>query len=210
MKADVHTGTLPLEDDYWTERMQLFTAQFPTYYTKPQIVWSRFHISEERFEASKHEITPITEKKGMRTYVMMQPYVLEPIRTFTVGLYNSPKHYADQESAIGRTIGQHKQEGYWEVQMGNAQAWYYHTDKIIILWECFFDQRFHMHPFATDANMRQLWTGFEQWLLQQFPKATTLATPFNDPIAESIDEYQSFLKMLGYSPIAEAAFGKSV
>jgi hypothetical protein len=38
----------------------------------------------------------------------------------------------------------------------------------------------------------------------------TLAPPFNDPIAESIDEYQSFLKTLGYSPIAEAAFGKSV
>jgi len=41
-------------------------------------------------------------------------------------------------------------------------------------------------------------------------KATTLATPFNDPIAESIDEYQAFLKALGYSTIAEAAFGKRV
>jgi hypothetical protein len=51
---------------------------------------------------------------------------------------------------------------------------------------------------------------FERWLIQRFPQATTLATPFNDPIAESIDEYQSFLKTLGYSPIAEAAFGKSV
>jgi hypothetical protein len=37
-----------------------------------------------------------------------------------------------------------------------------------------------------------------------------LATPFDDPIADSIDEYQAFLKSLGYSPIAEAAYGKKV
>jgi hypothetical protein len=37
-----------------------------------------------------------------------------------------------------------------------------------------------------------------------------LATPFNDRIAESIEEYQSFLKSLGYAPFAEAAFGKKL
>jgi hypothetical protein len=59
-------------------------------------------------------------------------------------------------------------------------------------------------------NMQQLWKSFEHWLIQQFPQASTLATPFNDPIAESIDEYQAFLKTLGYSPIAQAAFGKNL
>jgi hypothetical protein len=44
----------------------------------------------------------------------------------------------------------------------------------------------------------------------QSGKASTLATPFNDPIAQSIEEYQAFLKTLGYSPIAEAAYGKKV
>jgi len=33
-------------------------------------------------------------------------------------------------------------------------------------------------------------------------------TPFNNPIAELIDEYQVFLKSLGYSPIVEAVYGK--
>ena len=41
-------------------------------------------------------------------------------------------------------------------------------------------------------------------------KASTLATPFHDPITESIDEYQAFLKALGYSPLAKAAYGKKV
>jgi len=40
--------------------------------------------------------------------------------------------------------------------------------------------------------MQKLWQSFEYYLLRRFPKASTLATPFNDPIAESIDEYQAF------------------
>jgi hypothetical protein len=58
--------------------------------------------------------------------------------------------------------------------------------------------------------MQHLWRAFEHWLIKKFPAVSTLATPFNDPIADSIDEYQAFLKTLGYSLIAEAAFGKRV
>lgn len=56
--------------------------------------------------------------------------------------------------------------------------------------------------------MQKLWQSFAQYLLQKFPKAERLATPFNDPIAASIDEYQAFLKALGYSPLVQGAFGK--
>ena len=58
--------------------------------------------------------------------------------------------------------------------------------------------------------MQKLWQVFERYLVQKFPQASTLATPFNDPIAESIEEYQAFLKTLGYSPLAESAYGKKV
>ncbi len=123
---------------------------------------------------------------------------------------NKPKQYADQEAAIGETIGTPKQQGFREAQVGNAQAWYYHEDKTIVLWECFFERMFRKHPLSEDKNMQNLWRSFEHYLLKQFPKATTLATPFNDPIAQSIGEYQAFLKSLGYSPIAKAAFGKKL
>jgi hypothetical protein len=43
-----------VEDDFWTEGRALFTAQFPTYYTKPQKVHGRFHTSEEKFIGSAH------------------------------------------------------------------------------------------------------------------------------------------------------------
>jgi hypothetical protein len=203
MKGQIDT----VEDDFWTERLPFFTAHFPSYYRKPQQVHGRFHTSEEQYDAMGQEILPLSERKGLRTYVMMHPYVLEPKLTFTVGLYNTPKKYADQESPIGEVIGSNH-EGFREAQLGNAQAWYYHTDKMIVLWECFFGSRFHQHPFAADTNMRQLWQAFECYLVQKFPKAETLATPFNDPIAESIEEYQAFLTSLGFSPLAKAAFGK--
>jgi hypothetical protein len=103
-----------------------------------------------------------------------------------------------------------RHEGFKEVQVGNAHAWYYHQDKTIVLWECFFNGRFMKHPLPTDINMQHLWKRFELWLVKKFPNASTLATPFNDPIAQSIEEYQDFLRSLRYSPIAEAAFGKKV
>ena len=199
----------PVEDEFWTERRALFPAQFPTYSTTPEKVWGRLHTSEEHYESSRHEIIPISEKKGTRTYVMLQPYVREPKLTLTIGLYNKPKHYADQESPIGEVIGSNH-EGFREVQVGNAQAWYYHADKTIVLWECFFEERFRTSPLPEDANMQKLWQSFEHYLLKKFPQASTLATPFNDPIAASIDEYQIFLKTLGYSSLAQGAFGKRI
>jgi hypothetical protein len=209
MKIGTQKRIKTYEDDFWTEHIQLFTAQFPTYYTTPQKVWGRFHASEERYFDGAREIIPLNHRSGQRTYVMMHPYVLEPKLTLTVGLYSKPKTYHDQESPIGEVLGSNH-EGFREVQAGNAQAWYYHEEQTIVLWECFFEDRFRKHPLPEDRNMQNLWQGFEHWLLKQFPHARTIATPFNDPIAETIEEYQAFLKQLGYAPLAEAAFGKSI
>ena len=205
MKGQIDT----VEDDFWTERLPFFTAQFPTYYKKPQQVHGRVHTSDERYFDTRAEIIPLTQRRGHRTYILMHPYVLEPKQTFTVGLYDKPKKYADQESPIGEVIGSNN-EGNREVQVGSSQAWYYPADKTIVLWECFFDSRFHKHPLATDTNMQKLWQAFEGYVMQKFPNAETLATPFNDPIAESIEEYQAFLKTLGFSPLSKAAYGKKV
>jgi hypothetical protein len=200
----------PVEDEFWTERKELFTAQFPTYYRAPQQVHGRFHASNEPYFDGSHEIIPLTQRRGHRTYIMMHPFVREPKLTLTIGVYHQPKHFADQESAIGETIGTPHVEGFREAQVGNAQAWYYPADKTLVLWECFFEDRFRKHPLPEDTNMQQLWQSFEYYLLAKFPQASTLATPFNDPIADSIDEYQAFLTTLGYAPLVQGAFGKHI
>jgi hypothetical protein len=198
------------EDDFFTERIALCTAQFPTYYRRPQEVLGRVHTSQERYRGTRHEIIPIREQQGTRTYVLMHPYVQEPRLTLTVGVYNQPRQYADQESPIGEVIGTPHIEEFREAQVGNAQAWYYPTERAIVLWECFFEERFRKDPLPDDPNMQNLWQTFERYLLTKFPQASTLATPWNDPIADSIDDYQAFLKTLGYSPLAQGAFGKKV
>jgi hypothetical protein len=48
-----------VENDFWTYHLPLFTAHFPTYYTKPQTVWGRFHTSEERYFGTASEIIPL-------------------------------------------------------------------------------------------------------------------------------------------------------
>src|SRR5205823_998319 len=125
--------------------------------------------------------------------VMLHPYMLEPILTFSIGLYNRPKQYADQDPAIGETVGGPKQEGVRDIQIGSAQAWYYHKDRILEIWECFLCEDFRTHPFVDDPHMQKLWQGFEAWLIQQLPQATQIITPCNDPIAKTIGEYQAFL-----------------
>ncbi len=201
-------------DDFWTQDIFLFDAVFEVYRNKPGPVRGKIHTSEEtyRLDSNEKDIRPIETLKGSRTYIMMHPYVMEPILTLTVGLYNKPKQYADQDEAIGETLGGAKQEGVRDVQIGNAQAWYYHEDKTIEVWECFVDSmfRFQKHPLASDPHMQKLWNSFEAWLVKQFPHAKRMVTPFNDPIAQTIEEYQEFLRSLGFGPVAKAAFGKVV
>ncbi len=200
-------------DDSWTHDTPLFVGKFPYYRNDPRMVQARLHISDEKFRYEKHEIIPLNMKPGdtgKRTYVMMHPYILEPELFMTVGLYPKPKHYADQDEAVGEVLST-QAKGMRQHQIGNAQAWYYPQDRVIVLWECFLDAHMrNVKSLAEDMYMQKLWRSFEKWLANQFPEATRIATPFNDPIANSIEEYQTFLRSLGYTPIAQAAFGKTL
>ena len=59
--------------------------------------------------------------------------------------------------------------------------------------------------------MRALWEAVERWGRTQFPEVRSIATPFDDPMFER-EEYQDFLRSLGYTPhpTARAAFWKRV
>ena len=199
----------PVVDDFWTHDIKLFDGTFRYYRDEPRPVRGKIHVAEEQYFGAASEIVPLKTRKGMCNYIMLHPYVLEPKITLTVGLYKQSKHYADQASAIGETIAPPKQEGVQEVIIGNGQAWYYQQDRTLVLWECFFESRFLDHPLTQDPQMKQLWQGFETWLVKQFPQATRIATPFDDPLFER-EEYQTFLRSLGYQSVAKAAFGKKL
>src|SRR5947209_7226577 len=92
------------QDEFWTHRQKLFTGTFRSFHNKPQPVYGRFHVSEERYLDKHDEIIPLSQASGTRTYVMFQPYVLVPNMTLTVGLYPKPKQFADMEPSIGEVL----------------------------------------------------------------------------------------------------------
>ena len=57
--------------------------------------------------------------------------------------------------------------------------------------------------------MVALWEGFTRFLLQQFPAARQVVTTAHDPMFDT-EQYQVFLRALGYEQVAKAAFGKSL
>lgn len=177
------------------------------------MVQGKIHLSNEPYCDVSDEIVPISNpSKDQRVYINMHPYILEPELFMTFDMYPKPKHYADQPEAIGE-VRKIEAKGLKQHQIGNSQAWYYPADKLIVLWECYLDSFMRGgKAINEDEHMRRLWHAFEKWLCKQFPDATRLATPFNDPIAETIEEYQTFLRALGYypSPTAKAAFEKPI
>jgi hypothetical protein len=102
-----------------------------------------------------------------------------------------------------------QERGQKEIVIGNAQAWYYPDDKLLILWQCFLETHYRDLPLIQDSNMRQLWKSVTRFLLSLFPNAARLATPFHDPLFDT-DEYLAFLRSLDYEPVAKAAYGKAI
>jgi hypothetical protein len=188
------------DDPFWTHDTSLFEGTFHYYRDKKQEVRGKLHESKETYDfhvlGLSLERDSLTRTKGTRSYVMMHPYVSEPNLIMSVALYPKPKQYADTGEAIGETTGT-RVEGFRDVQIGNAQAWYYPEDKVLVLWECFLDGFVRDAPLLKDTNMALLWTGFEKWLITRYPDAVKILTPWADPLWE-IKEYQSFLRKRGY------------
>jgi hypothetical protein len=100
-------------------------------------------------------------------------------------------------------------EGMRPEYIGQAQAWYYDADRLLVVWEALLEDRYQTGEAPEDANLRALWQGFEAFLLRQFPDARQLVTSPDDPLYELAD-YQRFLTTLGYQRLNNHAFGKLV
>ena len=195
-----------MHDPYWTLDTALFEGTFRYFGKEPVLVRGKVHRSEERYSLRPAErtIEPVKTLRGARHYIHMKPFVLLPDMVFTIGLYSQQR----EDQAIGEVIAAQARKPR-EIEIGQAQAWYYPQDTLIVLWECFFHDFVRDVPLLEDSNMKALWESFTQFLLGQFPAATRITTPWHDPIFEN-EEYRVFLRSLGYEQVAKAAFGKSI
>jgi hypothetical protein len=191
------------DQPYYTIDTALFSGQFRYFGPNRVDVRGKAHTEQEQYRKGdvNQEITPISITQGERTYVHLRPYVQIPDLRITVGLYKRPS----ETGAIGEVIGG-GEVGHKEVEIGNAQAWYYPSGELV-LWECFLHSFVQDHAIHEDPNMRSLWEGFTRFLVQQFPSARRVVTTAHDPMFETA-QYQTFLRSLGYESIAKAAFGK--
>ena len=110
--------------------------------------------------------------------------------------------------ADGKVISS-QETGKDEIEIGNAQGYYYHPDKTLVIWECYLFSHFYEHqrPDPEDPNQASLWVSFEKFLVHQFPDAKQITTPWHDPQFEDT-AYEAFLQFMGYEKIAQAAHGK--
>lgn len=198
-------------DDYWTTDVAIGTVHL---WDRDWMLRLQAHVGEETWYRSikDHELIPLKERRGTRTYVMAKPYLLEPAYAIGIALHDQP----GPGDVIGH-VSQTEWVGMRRRHIGAAQGWYYPTERAIILWECFLDR--HATRFVRtvrgaehdvrDANLGLLWRGFERFLLGQFPDATQLVTTHTDPLYPT-EDYQAFLRDQGYTPLRPGAFAKEV
>jgi hypothetical protein len=202
------------EAPYWTHDTSLFTGSFYFFGRgEPVLVRGKLHLAESPYSKTDLDldIIPISQKRGVSTYIHLKAYVLVPDITLTIGLYPEPKQYADQMPAIGEVIASHEAPKMREHEIGNGQAWYYPADRLIELWECDFFPPYREAPIHEDRNMAGLWTGFEKFLSSQFPQAEQIATTYAD-FQHDTGKYQQFLIAMGYQPhpTVKAAWSKAI
>ncbi len=194
------------EQPYYTLDISLFEGMFRYFGNEPVQVRGKIHLSEEayRLQPAERAIEPIEHLAGRRHYVHLKPFVQVPDIVLTIGLYNQ----TTPTGTIGEVL-ESRERRHKEIEIGQAQAWYYPQDCTIILWECL------LHTFVCDTsvlkdpNMCAFWQGFERFLQGHFERALRICTPYHDPEYER-EEYQQFLHTLGYRPVAKAAFGKEI
>jgi hypothetical protein len=163
------------------------------------------HVAEELYrQGVGEEILPLTSQRGVRTDVHARPYVLVPDVIVDVQL--SPG--AAARGAAGETR-ESSWKGMRHEELGTCQAWFYIADRSIVLWEAVLQDRYRTPQLADDSTMYALWEGFERFLIERFPSARRIATAPNDPEYDT-EQYQEFLRSLGYRELSVEAFGKDL
>jgi hypothetical protein len=135
----------------------MFRADFLRFTLKFVQIWP--NLLQYTLRPAERAIEPVSHLKGTRLYIHMKPFVLFPDIRLTIGLYPQP----NAAGAIGEVVSAHEQK-MKEVEIGQAQAWYYPQDSTIVLWECFLHEFVRNKPLLEDANMRALWEGLARFL----------------------------------------------
>lgn len=190
------------QNPYWSNDVLLGEVPLPH---GAALVRLRLHESEEAYHGRNiAELVPLSQPTGRRSYVHAKPYVLEPEITLTIGLSPTPR----DAGAVGEVVDS-AWEGMRHVEIGQAQAWYYPHDRLVMLWECYLLDRWRLADPLHDAALQAVWEGFEARLLTRFPDADRIATPSWEDMYER-PAWQAFLTRNDYAPATPGVFIKEL
>jgi hypothetical protein len=179
----------PTTDRYWTEDLLLAELRLPE---APALVRLQLHQAEEPIP-DRPSLVPLAHPMGSRVYVHAQPYVLEPALTLTVEIQPAPPI----PGIIGRVVDR-TWEGMRHIAIGQAQAWFYPGDRLLMLWECYLFDPYRQDDPVRDPALAVLWRGFEDKLVTRFPAAERIATPAWEDLYPR-PAWQAFLARQGYA-----------
>jgi hypothetical protein len=190
-------------EEYWTVDEAI--GEVVLWHGEPSTLRLQAHIAEELYrQGPSAEIIPLRHPLGVRTNLNARAYVLVPDIRLDVRPNAAPAR-SDPAGIVHASTW----EGMKAERIGSAQAWYYHEDRALILWECFLEDRYRGDNPAEDPNAYALWEGFERFLIGRFPQARTIATTSDENLYE-LAQYQAFLGSMGYRELHDQAFGKDL
>lgn len=190
---------------YWTHDTALFEASFPAVDSQPIEVRGKVHQSKETYgeEYARSSPLPLQIAAGKRIVLDIAPYVPSFVPASDERASQPPK--SDSITLQKRTTPKHPEQ-----DIGRAKGYYYPLEHLLVIWECSFFPSWvaQKHALLGDPHMEMLWQAIERLLLIVFPDATRLVTLGHDPDWND-DDFQAFLRHLGYAPGERGIFEKT-
>lgn len=160
----------PRERPYFQEDLPLGRAPLRGRDTP---LFLHLHRGAERIAGGT--LVPLAHREGGCTYFHGKPYVVEPEITLTVATYPRPR----PGGAVGEVAGS-RVAGVRRREIGQAQAWHYPRDRLLLLWECYLLDRYQSGDPGEDFAQQALWQGFERALIARCPETERVATTWED------------------------------
>jgi hypothetical protein len=181
-------------DDYWTDQEFIARLLIPPK-DHERDVFFLWHQSRERYGRGHKELGLTLNEPGQRDYVHTRACFFSPHIILTVALTPS------EQTDLGRHIGEvadSRTEGQVRHDIANLQAWYYGSEKTLMLWEVdMFGPYSEGDDPTKDFLLSSLWQCFETRLLKRFPECERILTPHSEPRYEN-ELFRAFLRDRGY------------
>jgi len=148
-------------DDYWQREDHVARLMLPPrdYEAEVFFLW---HTTREEYGKNHREIGLKLNDAGLRDYVHVKACYYSPRIVLTIGL--TPP----VETELGEEIGQvtdSRVEGRDRQEIAGLQAWYYPSEKTLMLWEVDVFGQYSADDPTQDFLLGSLWHFFEQGLL---------------------------------------------